>query len=213
MCLISGFSFQVSAFDFSFRFRVLELCSKFVNYLAASALLRGLALDCFMFLVLYSWIYIPGFIFLVWGCFGGLGLASRPRPGLIFLVLYSWLYILGFIFLALYSWFYIPSFILLVLYSKLYIPGLGMLWRPRPCFAASAWTTLYSWFYIPGSIFLVLYSWLCIPGFQISHFRFQIQISNFRFRSSDAKYCCFCMRVAENLVNTAVFACVLQKTL
>ena len=43
--LISGFSFQVSAFDFSFRFRVLELCSKFWNSLAASALLRGLGLD------------------------------------------------------------------------------------------------------------------------------------------------------------------------
>ena len=129
-----------------------------------------------------------------------------------------WIYIPGCIFLVLYSWLCIPGFQishfrLLVLYSRLYIPGLGMLWRPRPCFAASAWTTLYSWFYIPGSIFLVLYSWLCIPGFQISHFRFQIQISNFRFRSSDAKYCCFCMRVAENLVNTAVFACFLQKTL
>ena len=53
---------------------------------------------------------------------------------------------------------------------------LGMLWRPRPCFAASPWTALYSWFYIPGSIFLVLYSWLCIPGFifQVSDYWFYI---------------------------------------
>ena len=148
----------------------------------------------------------------------------------IFLVLYSWFYILGFIFLALYSWFYIPSFRLLVLYSRLYIPGLGMLWRPRPCFAASPWTALYSLFYIPGSIFLVLYSWLCIPGFQISDLRFQIsdsriQISNFRCQSSDArrtgllrleeplKYCCFCMCVAENLIDICVFECLLQQTL
>ena len=51
-----------------------------------------------------------------------------------------------------------------------------MLWRPRPCFAASPWTALYSWFYIPGSIFLVLYSWLCIPGFifQVSYYWFYI---------------------------------------
>jgi hypothetical protein len=53
--LISGFSFQVSAFDFSFIFRVLELCSKFWNSLAASALLRGLAMGCFIFLVEHSW--------------------------------------------------------------------------------------------------------------------------------------------------------------
>ena len=101
----------------------------------------------------------------------------------------------GFMFLVSHSWFHIT-----VLNSKLYIPGLGMLWRPRPCFAASPWTALYSWFYIPGSIFLVLYSWLCIPGFQISHFRFQIpefrlqisdvrfQIPYFRFQISDLRF-------------------------
>ena len=53
--LISGFSFQVSAFDFSFRFRLSELCSKYWNYLSASALLCGLAQGCFIFLVEYSW--------------------------------------------------------------------------------------------------------------------------------------------------------------
>ena len=124
-----------------------------------------------------------------------------------------------------------------------------MLWRPRPCFAASPWTALYSWFYIPGCIFLVLYSWLCIPGFifqvsyywfyilgfiflalysrlsdftfQISDFRFQIsgfrfQISNFRLLlrpEEPHKYCCFCMCVAENLIDIGVFECLLQKTL
>ena len=64
-----------------------------------------------------------------------------------------------------YCWFYVPCFIFLVSYSRLYIPGLGILWRRRPCFAASPWTALYSSFYIPGSIFLVVYSWFHIPGF------------------------------------------------
>ena len=60
--------------------------------------------------------------------------------------------------------------------SRLRIPGLGMLWRPRPCFATSPWTALYSWFYIPSCIFLVLYSRLCIPGFifQVSYYWFYI---------------------------------------
>ena len=60
---------------------------------------------CFTFLVAYYWFYIPSFIFQDWECFGGLGLASRPRLGL--------LYIPGFIFLVLYSWFYIPGFVFL----------------------------------------------------------------------------------------------------
>ena len=83
--------------------------------------IHGFIFLVYIFLDLYSWFYIPGFIFVVWGCFGSLGLASRPRPGLIFLALYSWFYtfcIPGFIFLCIYSWFYIPGFILLV-----YIPG------------------------------------------------------------------------------------------
>ena len=63
--------------------------------------LSGLVLDCFIFLVLflalYSWFYIPGFIFLV---------------------VYSWFYIPGCIFLDSYSWLYNPAFMFLV-----YIPG------------------------------------------------------------------------------------------
>ena len=57
-----------------------------------------------------------------------------------------------------------------------WLPGLGMLWRPRPCFAASHWTVLYSWCYIPGSILLVLSFWLCIAGFifQVSDYWFYI---------------------------------------
>ena len=42
----------------------MNFCFGIGNALAASALLRGLALDCFIFLVLYSWFYILGFIFL-----------------------------------------------------------------------------------------------------------------------------------------------------
>merc|ERR1712091_566698 len=93
----------------------MNFCFGIGNALAASALLRGLALDCFIFLVLYSWFYIPGFVFLV---------------------LYSKFHITGFIFQALYSrignalaasallrglaW---DCFIFLVLYSWLCIPG------------------------------------------------------------------------------------------
>ena len=38
-----------------------------------------LCIPGFIFQVSYYWFYIPGFIFQDWECFGGLGLASRPR--------------------------------------------------------------------------------------------------------------------------------------
>ena len=54
----------------------------------------------FIFLVLYSWLYIPGFVFALYFCI--------CIPGLIFLVVDSWFYSSGFIFLdlsfGLYSW-------------------------------------------------------------------------------------------------------------
>ena len=73
---------------------------------AGIILYSWLCIPGFIFQVSDYWFYIPGFIFQDWECFGGLGLASRPRLGL--------LYIPGFIFLVLYSWFYIPCFIFLV---------------------------------------------------------------------------------------------------
>ena len=68
----------------------------------------------FIFLVLYSWLYIPGFVFALysWICI----------PGFICLVLYSWFYTPGFILPVLYFW-----FIFLVLDSWFYIPGMVFL--------------------------------------------------------------------------------------
>ena len=62
--------------------------------------------------------FIPGFIFQDWECFGGLGLASRPRLAL--------LYIPGFIFLVVYSWFYIPGLVV-------------TWWRPGSNLVATWW--------------------------------------------------------------------------
>ena len=83
---IAGFMFLVSHSWFHITGFIFQaLYSRIGNALAASALLRGLALDCFIFLVLYSWFYILGFIFLA---------------------LYSWFYIPSFRLL-----FFIPGFI------------------------------------------------------------------------------------------------------
>ena len=72
---IPGFVFLVLYSKFQITGCIFQaLYSRIGNALAASALLRGLALDCFIFLVLYSWFYILGFIFLA---------------------LYSWIYIPG----------------------------------------------------------------------------------------------------------------------
>ena len=54
--------------------------------------------------------------------------------------------------------------------------------------------------------------------FQISDFKFQIpdsrfQISGFGFQISELRFQISDFKFAENLVNIAVFACVLQKTL
>ena len=82
-----------------------------------------LYVPCWIFLVSYYWFYIPRFIFQVWESFGSLGLASRPRlgllyiPGCIFLSLYSLFHIPGL--LVYYSWFSIPWSIFLVEYSWL----------------------------------------------------------------------------------------------
>ena len=68
------------------------------------------------------------------------------------------------------------------------VQGFAILWRPRPCFAASHWILLAFRFQISDS------------GFQIADFRFQIsdfifqfsdfrfQISYFRFQFSDSRF-------------------------